>query len=92
MIRGKPVNQRALSRSRRPGDASQIRIPSVWKEEPKQRFRFGLMIFYRRNRARHCAHIPRAHLFRPSLNRRTHRCPVELKREARRIPQLFLTK
>ena len=86
----KPVNKRALSRSRCAGNARQIGLARMRKKKPQQRLRFLLMIFDRRDRARHRPHIARAHLFRPCFNGQSHICPVELLEEARRISLLFL--
>src|ERR1700676_32360 len=58
MIRGEPIDQRALSRAGRPRDASEISLAGVRKKLAQQFFRFLRMILDRGNCARDGAHIP----------------------------------
>ena len=90
VISRKPVHKGALSRSRCARNARQIGLTCMRKKKPQQLFRFLLMIFNRRDRARHRPHIARAHLFRPCFNGQSHIFPVELLEKARRICPLFL--
>src|SRR6266478_6373574 len=77
----------AVARAR-PPRKPRVAIERIKK--PQQRFRFLLMIFNRRDRARYRPHIARAHLFRPCFNGQSHIFPAELLEEARRICPLFL--
>src|SRR5260370_25106235 len=77
VIARQAVDQRALPCPRRASNSREIRLARVRKEQLKQRFRFGLMVFNRRDRARNRAHVARPHLLRPFLNGQSHTFPVQ---------------
>src|SRR5712692_1237672 len=84
------VNECALPRPWRSGNSREIRLTRVRKEQPKQRLRFGLMVFDRRDCARDRAHIAGAHLLRPFLSGESHTFPVEPSAKAGASPYYFL--
>ncbi len=77
VIARQPVDQRALPRPGRASNSREIRLACVREKQPKQRLRFWLMVFNRRDRARNRAHVAGAHLLRPFFNRQSHTFPVE---------------